>query len=355
MAAPGPGKSPSTSNSAPLPRGPASSGKQPSPFPRPQSLSRLSGLPVARLYACLELLPGCSEFSSLSLRQITRPRASRRREPCEPTSFPVGGGALPAPPLRLQRRENSEARTRALSPGGRGGGGAQARSVRRWAPGQPASCLLPPRARGSPRANGGQPRPRRPRVPLAPRHPRQQPRSGSLGRLGLVRGKVRARAVALPCSGSIPSLPRQPEPSSPPGGGSVTGAAAVSRVYPRARAGQPAGGDLRAFSAGDTGLLNRGKLARGSWGPPRAPPAGLAIRLGLWDPAPGPYRPSAQRNSLRGCGPGRVGSDLGRVERIWYLTSSNLVCLRMYANSTLIRFVVKPQRHDNADCIMQEN
>lgn len=104
--------------------------------------------------------------------------------------------------------------------------------------------------------------------------PRQSRRSGSLGSLRLVRGRVRARAFSLPCSGSTPPpRPWCPLSWQPPA--HLVAAVSPERLRcpewsPWARAGWPASAGLRALSAGGTGRLRRGKLAC----PRRAPPSG---------------------------------------------------------------------------------
>ena len=264
---------------------------------------------------------GAPSFFSLSLRQITRPAP---RVPLSPSpellhAFSVRPGALPAPPLRLQWRENSEPRTRGRSPGGRGGRGAGAECP---AVGAGAAGLLPSPAVGA-RNPAGRRRPADAETPLGwlyrPVEPRPPRRSGSLGRLRLVRGRVRARAVALPCCGSMP-LHRtpswRPQPTRwRPGQrscGSVQGA----------RAARPtAGGYLRALSAGVTGPLSRGKLAPVSAG--LLPRAALAARLanpgsgcGTRRPAPnGPLGFDEGLGGYKGRGV-RLGSGIGLLSPV---------------------------------------
>lgn len=255
----------STSNSAPSQTRPRLFREVTVPFPRPGRR-----LPAGPLYACVELLPG--PLSNLpfhlgkSAPPCTAPSVQRWSSPSSNQFHPPPRGTS-GPSFSLQWRENSRPRTRGRSPGGRWGG-AQARSVPGWAPGRPGSCLLPQQARGSRRANGGQPRrrrpPRWPSLPVAPRQPRQ---SGSFGRLRLVGGRERVRAFAVPCSGSIP-LSLTPKGASPNVSGSrrVTGAAALSSVVPTGLGGL-ARGKLRALSAGGTGSQCRGKLADLRWAP----------------------------------------------------------------------------------------
>lgn len=167
------------------------------------------------------------------VRPLCSPSCSQLHRPPRGTS---------GPSCRQQWRENARPRTRGRSPRGRGGG-AQARTVPGWAPGRPGSCLLLPQARGSRRANGCQPRARRPNEwPGAPRSGATVPPSGSLGRLGLVGGRVRVRAFPLLGSGSCPCrCPRRfasPNRLAAPGSPELPPCPAWS---PWAWAGRPAG------------------------------------------------------------------------------------------------------------------
>lgn len=114
--------------------------------------------------------------------------------------------------------------------GGRGAG------AERPGVGARAAGLLPSPAVGA-RFPAGQRRPTEaetpPRVVLPPCCTATVPPSGSLGRLRLVRGRVRVRAFALLCS--CPCLcccPHSLHPPNPSGGARVTGAAPVSSTVP---------------------------------------------------------------------------------------------------------------------------
>lgn len=188
-----------------------------------------------------------SEQSSLSLRQINTPplHTTQRPAAAKPQLFPASPSAqghfrprLPTTVARKLQTAHARAESRRA-----GGGGAQARTVPGWAPGRPRSCLLLPPARGSRRANGFQPRPRRPNGwPGAPRCSAALPLSGSLGRLGLVRGRVRVRAFALRCPRSCPCrCPRSLHPPARLVAPGSPGAAPASSLVPVGLGG-PAGG-----------------------------------------------------------------------------------------------------------------
>lgn len=153
-------------NSAPSPTWPRLFQEVTVPFPQTLPHSPLSWRPaVCSTHAWNCSLGGLRAFSpshpgkSPALPPPPRPAVAEDRAA---TSFPHPPRATSGPLLLRSSGAKTPNGARAGGVPAGGGGGAQARSVPRWAPGRPGSCLLPPRARRTRRANCGRLMPRRP-------------------------------------------------------------------------------------------------------------------------------------------------------------------------------------------------
>lgn len=220
----------STSNSVPSRPWPRLFREVTVPFPRPRPYARLLGLPAGRCTHGWNCSPGAPSFLHFHLGKSPAPLpASRYRRALSFYKLSPSAQGHFRPLLDASGAKNPELRTRGRSPGGRGGG-AQARSVPRWAPGRPGCCLLPLWARRTPRADGGRPTPRRPSggfsVLLRHGRPADQVPSGDFDLFEVGWGRAPSLSLA---AGPCPSTALVAGAPSPPGGGRVSEAATVSR------------------------------------------------------------------------------------------------------------------------------